>query len=235
MKDGRPRRGAFGDPRDVHVRSMLVWRRSGARNGCAAVLNHHPSLDPVRASRASLCRIFFESAAMADDASAHEREQMHLHVPETPRFSHFNTVLGSPFVTVSALPRDSTWTEDLAMVGELEAVDGAMGSVPRAHTVTRPTSPTPSFSTALPKGTSPVPQPVYAATRDTSSDELPTLPTPCVWFSWVYSTLYVYRSKLHRRYERAVRSRALTANRKAPTKHKLGRAAQSAQLCTCAL
>lgn len=68
--------------------------------------------------------------------------------PETPRFSRFlNTVLGSPFLTVSDLPLDGTWREGFAVQDDLEAVDGTLSSVPRAHTITRPTSPTPSFST----------------------------------------------------------------------------------------
>ena len=68
--------------------------------------------------------------------------------PETPRFSKLlSTVLGSPFVNISDLPRESMWREDETAQGELEAVDGALSSVPRAHTITRPASPTPSFST----------------------------------------------------------------------------------------
>lgn len=67
---------------------------------------------------------------------------------EPPRFSRLlNTVLGSPFVTVSDLPHDAHWHDARAQQGEYEAVDGAFAAVPRAHTITRPPSPTPSFST----------------------------------------------------------------------------------------
>ena len=85
---------------------------------------------------------------MDTDMIVDEQGRMHPATPDNPRFSHlFNTVLGSPFVTVSELPRDSTWTEVPVVRDDLETVDGAIGSVPRAHTITRPTSPTPSFST----------------------------------------------------------------------------------------
>ena len=75
----------------------------------------------------------------------------HPQTPETPRFSRLlNTVLGSPFLTIADLPRDrGTWRADGpdSARNTLEAVDGSFTAVPRAHTVTRPTSPTPSFST----------------------------------------------------------------------------------------
>ncbi|KAH9927928.1 WD40 repeat-like protein [Epithele typhae] len=81
-----------------------------------------------------------------------------------PRFSHLlNSVLGSPFLTTSDLPGDSSDTayapsaapmdtldvmDDSDATGsEMEDVDGALFAVPRALTVTRPTSPTPSFRT----------------------------------------------------------------------------------------
>ena len=81
----------------------------------------------------------------------------------TPRFSHLlNSVLGSPYLTTADLPSDvdtayapSTTmlmgVDDSAAAGydmdDMEAVDGAFASVPRSLTVTRPTSPTPSFQT----------------------------------------------------------------------------------------
>ncbi|KAI0074605.1 WD40 repeat-like protein [Panus rudis PR-1116 ss-1] len=70
----------------------------------------------------------------------------------TPRFSRLlSSVLGSPFVTTSDLPL----TDDLASIrvgddgdgAEMENVDGAFVSVPRRCTVTRPSSPSPSFRT----------------------------------------------------------------------------------------
>lgn len=76
-----------------------------------------------------------------------ERERAPLRATDTLRFSRFfNTVLGSPFVSVSDLSRDS-WGGGHTSQVDLEAVDGASSSVPRAHTITRPVSPTPSFST----------------------------------------------------------------------------------------
>ncbi len=84
----------------------------------------------------------------------------------TPRFSHLlNSVLGSPYLTTSDLPSDvdtayapSTTmlmgVDDSAAAGydmddmdDMETIDGAFASVPRSLTVTRPTSPTPSFRT----------------------------------------------------------------------------------------
>ncbi|TBU41201.1 WD40 repeat-like protein [Dichomitus squalens] len=84
----------------------------------------------------------------------------------TPRFSHLlNSVLGSPFLTTSDLPAGDADTAyaPSAMFGaddsngnayaddaddvDMETVDGAFASVPRSFTITRPTSPTPSFRT----------------------------------------------------------------------------------------
>lgn len=71
--------------------------------------------------------------------------------PETPRFSRLlNTVLGSPFLTIADLPRGKgAWREGESepSQNDLETVDGSFSAVPRTHTITRPTSPTPSFST----------------------------------------------------------------------------------------
>ncbi len=86
--------------------------------------------------------------------SEHEHE-----VQATPRFSQLLTsVLGSPFLTTSDLPGDSdtAYAPSLPMesmdldddaANDMETVDGAFASVPRSFTVTRPTSPTPSFRT----------------------------------------------------------------------------------------
>ncbi|PIL29056.1 transporter [Ganoderma sinense ZZ0214-1] len=95
-----------------------------------------------------------------------EDEEPADYAPEThatPRFSHLlNSVLGSPYLTTADLPSDvdtayapSTTMlmgmDDSAAVGydmdDMETVDGAFASVPRSLTVTRPTSPTPSFRT----------------------------------------------------------------------------------------
>ena len=71
------------------------------------------------------------------------------HYARSPR--RFNklltSVLGSPFVTTSDLPRDALIAATVAPGEELEAIDGAFSAVPRAETVTRPPSPSPSFST----------------------------------------------------------------------------------------
>lgn len=67
-----------------------------------------------------------------------------------PRFSKlFNSVLGSPFLTTSDLPSssDMTSTRSIQLDDDLETVDGSFYAVPRGHTITRPTSPTPSFRT----------------------------------------------------------------------------------------
>ena len=94
-----------------------------------------------------------------DDDAAYEHEE-----PQPPpRFGHLlSSVLGSPFLTTSDLPPiesddtayapsipmgDADMDEDSASSTEMEAVDGAFASVPRSFTVTRPTSPTPSFRT----------------------------------------------------------------------------------------
>lgn len=69
-----------------------------------------------------------------------------------PRFSKLlNSVLGSPFLTTSDLPHNGEATSlrsvSMHTNDELETIDGAFSAVPRAHTVTRPTSPSPSFRT----------------------------------------------------------------------------------------
>lgn len=96
-------------------------------------------------------------------------EDTYYEAQATPRFSHLLTsVLGSPFLTTSDLPggdADTAYAPSLpidrmdvddsrtgyeyadADEAEMEAVDGAFASVPRSFTVTRPTSPTPSFRT----------------------------------------------------------------------------------------
>ena len=95
-----------------------------------------------------------------------EDQELAAYAPEvraTPRFSQLlNSVLGSPYLTTADLPSDvdtayapSTTmlmgVDDSAAVGydidDMETVDGAFASVPRSLTVTRPTSPTPSFRT----------------------------------------------------------------------------------------
>ena len=88
-----------------------------------------------------------------DDRALYEHEE----AQATPRFSHLLTsVLGSPFLTTSDLPGDSDTAyapsipldrmdDDTGI--DMEAVDGAFASVPRSFTITRPTSPTPSFRT----------------------------------------------------------------------------------------
>lgn len=57
------------------------------------------------------------------------------------------TVLGSPFVTTSDLPQDALTVMRMVVGDDFEAIDGAFSAVPRVETVTRPPSPTPSFST----------------------------------------------------------------------------------------
>lgn len=92
-----------------------------------------------------------------EDDAAYEHEEPQL----PPRFSHLlSSVLGSPFLTTSDLPFDSDTVyapsirmgtaemdDDTFGEAEMEAVDGAFAAVPRAFTVTRPPSPTPSFRT----------------------------------------------------------------------------------------
>jgi F-box and WD-40 domain protein 1/11 len=64
------------------------------------------------------------------------------------RFNRLLTsVLGSPFVTTSDLPQDALDTIRMLADDEMEAVDGSLSAVPRAETITRPSSPSPSFST----------------------------------------------------------------------------------------
>ncbi|KAH9947822.1 WD40 repeat-like protein [Amylocystis lapponica] len=68
----------------------------------------------------------------------------------TPRFSTFYTTgLGSPFLTTSELPETSSdmHFSPPPASEELEDIDGAFAAVPRAFTVTRPPSPTPTFRT----------------------------------------------------------------------------------------
>ncbi|EKM57080.1 uncharacterized protein PHACADRAFT_172766 [Phanerochaete carnosa HHB-10118-sp] len=66
-----------------------------------------------------------------------------------PPFSRLlSSFLGSPFITTSDLPpSDLSLIRRLDAGADLEAVDGAFAAVPRAETVTRPASPTPSFAT----------------------------------------------------------------------------------------
>ena len=96
----------------------------------------------------------------AEDDAPYEDEHEH-EAQATPRFSHLLTsVLGSPFLTTSDLPGDADTAyapslpmermdidDDAGSGSDMEAVDGAFASVPRSFTVTRPTSPTPSFRT----------------------------------------------------------------------------------------
>lgn len=67
----------------------------------------------------------------------------------SPRFNRLlSSVLGSPFITTSDLPpSDLSLIRRLDAGADLEPVDGLLAAVPRAETVTRPSSPTPSFAT----------------------------------------------------------------------------------------
>ncbi|KAH8097106.1 WD40 repeat-like protein [Cristinia sonorae] len=56
------------------------------------------------------------------------------------------SVLGSPFLTTSDLPTEDRSTQQLDG-DDLETIDGALSAVPRGFTVTRPSSPSPSFRT----------------------------------------------------------------------------------------
>ena len=69
--------------------------------------------------------------------------------PSSPRrFNRLLTsVLGSPFLTTSDLPQDGFAAMRLLADEDFETVDGAFNAVSRAETVTRPPSPSPSFST----------------------------------------------------------------------------------------
>lgn len=79
----------------------------------------------------------------------------HAEAERTPRFSRtYRSGLGSPFLTTSDLPPDGesphngpSSSSRMLENDELEQVDGAFAAVPRALTVTRPPSPTPSFRT----------------------------------------------------------------------------------------
>ncbi|KAI0089405.1 WD40-repeat-containing domain protein [Irpex rosettiformis] len=74
--------------------------------------------------------------------------QDHLNRSSPRRFNRLLTsVLGSPFVTTSDLPHDGFAAMRMLVDEDLETVDGAFNAVPRAETVTRPPSPSPSFST----------------------------------------------------------------------------------------
>ncbi|CAL1709900.1 unnamed protein product [Somion occarium] len=68
----------------------------------------------------------------------------------TPRFSRLlNSVLGSPFVTTSDLPflDDTSTLNHNNSDDDLETIDGTFTAVPRNYTITRPSSPSPSFRT----------------------------------------------------------------------------------------
>ncbi|TCD64303.1 hypothetical protein EIP91_004281 [Steccherinum ochraceum] len=67
----------------------------------------------------------------------------------SPRFSKLlGSVLGSPFLTTSDLPMyDEAASTERDDEPEMETIDGAFSAVPRALTVTRPASPSPSFRT----------------------------------------------------------------------------------------
>ncbi|GJE93406.1 F-box/WD repeat-containing protein [Phanerochaete sordida] len=79
-------------------------------------------------------------SAIVDDEAAAE---------SSPRFNRLlSSVLGSPFITTSDLPpSDFSLIRRINAGADLETVDGALAAVPRAETVTRPASPTPSFAT----------------------------------------------------------------------------------------
>ncbi|RPD61671.1 WD40 repeat-like protein [Lentinus tigrinus ALCF2SS1-7] len=95
----------------------------------------------------------YHDEADDDDGALYSHEE----AQATPRFSHLLTsVLGSPFLTTSDLPGDADTAyapsipldrmdDDAGL--DMETVDGAFASVPRSFTITRPTSPTPSFRT----------------------------------------------------------------------------------------
>ncbi|CCM04480.1 uncharacterized protein FIBRA_06660 [Fibroporia radiculosa] len=98
--------------------------------------------------------------SMASSSLFHSHYTTSSEAERTPRFtSLYSSVLGSPFLTTSDLPPDanypSTSASNRGSLGtlliraddELEQVDGAFASVPRAYTVTRPPSPSPSFQT----------------------------------------------------------------------------------------
>ena len=67
----------------------------------------------------------------------------------SPRFSKLlGSVLGSPFLTTSDLPPyDDIASMQVDDDAELEMIDGALVTVPRTLTITRPASPSPSFRT----------------------------------------------------------------------------------------
>lgn len=71
-------------------------------------------------------------------------------VPESsPWFDRLlSSTLGSPYVTTTDLPSFGNLHMSRYDPGmEFEQVDGALASVPRTETITRPPSPTPSFAT----------------------------------------------------------------------------------------
>lgn len=85
---------------------------------------------------------------MAHPALDEHSQHQHYAGSSPRKFNRFlNSVLGSPFVTTSDLPQDALVAQQAAADDELEAIDGAFSAVPRAETVTRPPSPTPSFAT----------------------------------------------------------------------------------------
>lgn len=83
-------------------------------------------------------------ATTVEDASQH----YHYNRSSPRRFNRLLTsVLGSPFVTTTDLPHDALAAIRMMADDDLEAIDGTFGSVSRTETVTRPPSPSPSFST----------------------------------------------------------------------------------------
>ncbi|KAI0772855.1 WD40-repeat-containing domain protein [Trametes elegans] len=101
----------------------------------------------------------YDDDVYEEDSASTSRDAREEHA--TPRFSYLLTsVLGSPFLTTSELPEDAdtAYAPSIPMDAmdvdgytdngtDMEAVDGAFATVPRALTVTRPPSPTPSFRT----------------------------------------------------------------------------------------
>lgn len=123
MRAGCPQRLPTPPPQDCDRFSLTVSRFHIDPYICFCVYMAYPALD--------------------------ERPQPEHYTRSSPRrFNRLlNSVLGSPFVTTSDLPPDTLIVGRLAADEELEAIDGAFSAVLRTETVTRPPSPTPSFST----------------------------------------------------------------------------------------
>lgn len=119
--------------------TVLVSDDHHAALSAAPSANSPSSLSPILQKLRDR-HVDMASATVVDDEGQLEN---------SPRFNRLlSSVLGSPFVTTSDLPpSDPAVLRRLDAGTDLEEVDGAFGAVPRAETITRPTSPTPSFLT----------------------------------------------------------------------------------------